>query len=104
MASLATADPGFISLVTLAEFCWVMNRKYKFSRDKFVKALLTLLNSQELLIEVDPVVREALELFDQSNADFGDCLIDRCSSAAGCDSTVTFDRKSAKALGMRLLR
>jgi predicted nucleic-acid-binding protein len=101
--SLDTSDPGFISLVTLAELGWVLGRSFKLKRLKIVHAQEKLLNSEQLMVELDPLVREALELFQQGNADFADCLIAKCSEAAGCDSVVTFDRKAAKSLRMKLL-
>jgi len=45
-----------------------------------------------------------LRLFTRGNADFADCLIERCGHAAGCDQTMTFDQNVAKIAGMKLLR
>jgi predicted nucleic-acid-binding protein len=101
--SLSKVNPGFISLVSLVEFCWVLNRSYNLSRQEFVRALLTLAKSESFIIELEWLVRDALSLFENSNADFGDCLIAKCVQVAGCNSVVTFDRKAAKSLGMKLL-
>jgi predicted nucleic-acid-binding protein len=101
--SLTKSNPGFISLVSLVELCWVLNRGYRLSRAQFILALWTVINSEQFLVEVEWLVREALQLFEQGNADFGDCLIVRCAQTAGCESIVTFDKKAAKSLGMQLL-
>ena len=103
MDSLTSQNQGFVSLVTVAELCWVLNRTYKLSRIEFSGALQILLDSDELLIEGNDLVKEALRLFSKSKADFDDCLIERCSRAAGCTSIATFDKNAAKALGMQLL-
>jgi predicted nucleic-acid-binding protein len=47
-------------------------------------------------------VWQALRLFEQSKADFADCLVERMAAAAGCVRTVTFD-KAAAIIGMTLL-
>jgi predicted nucleic-acid-binding protein len=103
LESLTSEKPGFVPLVSIAELGWVLNRRYKFNRRDFARALGSLLDSAELLIEVEPQVKEALLLFESTHADFGDCLISRSAMAAGCDSIVTFDRKAAARLGMSAL-
>ncbi len=103
MESLSNEQKGFISLVAIAELGWVLNRSYKFIRVDFIQALKALLGSQVLLIESEQRVKEALLLFAQSNADFGDCLIAACSHSYSCTSTVTCDKQAATSLGMELL-
>jgi predicted nucleic-acid-binding protein len=44
-----------------------------------------------------------LRLFNQGGADFADCLIGSAATAAGCDSTMTFDVKASKHAGMTLI-
>jgi predicted nucleic-acid-binding protein len=101
--SLAAENPGYITLVSLAELCWVFLQRYKLPRTSFTHSVESLLASEEIEIESESIVRQALSLFNQSNADFADCLIAGCSRAAGCDAVVTFDKKAAKSTGMTLL-
>jgi len=103
MESLSNEQKGFISVVAIAELCWVLNRSYRLLRADFIQALKALLGSQVLLIESEQRVKEALLLFAQSNADFGDCLIATCSHFYGCTRTVTFDKQAAATLGMQIL-
>lgn len=103
LQSLTAENPGHNTLVVIAELCWVLNRSYKLKRPQFSSAIQILLTSDELVIQDKQLVIEALYIFSKSNADFDDCLIERCSKAAGCDSIVTFDRNAAKAAGMQLL-
>ena len=42
--------------------------------------------------------------FETSAAGFVDCLVARTNVAAGCEHTVTFDRKAAKLTGFELLK
>ena len=45
----------------------------------------------------------ALQMYADSRADFGDCCITVLASTAGCTHTATFDKSAAKLPGMRLL-
>ena len=101
--SLTPENPGFITLVSLTELCWVLIKRYKLPRTGFTRALDSLLASEEMEVESESIVRQALSLFIQSNIDFADCLVAGCARAAGCSSVVTFDRNAAKTLGMKLL-
>jgi predicted nucleic-acid-binding protein len=56
-----------------------------------------------LVVERAEIVLQALRKFSASQADFADCLIERCGHAAECQYTVTFDRNAAKGAGMKLL-
>ncbi len=101
--SLTDAEPGFQSLVTLAELVWVMQRTYKTKKSDVVRMLQQLLQAREIVIENLEAVLQALNRFSQSRAGFADCLIERCGHGAGCRDTVTFDMDAAAAAGMRLL-
>jgi predicted nucleic-acid-binding protein len=101
--SLSQADPGFISLIVMVELVWVLESSYRFQKDRVKSVLEALLRSQDLVIERTDVVWQALRSFAASRADFSDCLIERCSDAAQCAYTATFDKKGVQA-GMRLIR
>ena len=100
--SLSSDEPGFLSLIVVAEIVWVLESLYRFKKDEIERVLETLLRSRELVIERAEIVSQALRKFAVSRADFADCLIERCGYAADCDHTVSFHRKAATA-GMRLL-
>jgi predicted nucleic-acid-binding protein len=95
-------NPAFISLVTLAELVWVMERTYKAGKAEILKILDMLLRTEEFVIENQATVQAALKRFAASNADFADCLIERSLHEAGCEYTATFDEQAAKFAGMRL--
>jgi predicted nucleic-acid-binding protein len=104
MESLSHENPGFIGLVTIAELCWVLMRRYKLSRSEFSAAMEWLFSSTELQIENQSLVADAFLLFEESNADFADCLVSLSAKAAGCETIVTFDKRAVRLLSMKLLR
>jgi predicted nucleic-acid-binding protein len=100
--SLSSESKGFLSLVALVETVWVLQSSYGFNKSQLEEVLETLLRSQELVVERADLAWHAFRTFSASRADFSDCLIERCSQAAGCSYTATFDRAASTA-GMRLL-
>src|SRR5438270_8788517 len=102
--SLTSDEPGFISLVVVAELAWVLETSYNVNRAALVRVLEMLLQSKELLVEQHEVVSQALHVFGRGTAGFVDYLIERRARAAGCVQTFTFDQKAAASAGMRLLR
>jgi predicted nucleic-acid-binding protein len=104
MDSLSSDSPGFLSLIVIAELVWVLEGSYRFKKNEIEQVLETLLRSKELAVERAEIVMQALRKFNAGDADFADCLIERCSHAAECQYTVTFDRNAAKGAGMKLLR
>ncbi len=57
-----------------------------------------------MIVERAEIVWQALSSFKTSRSDFTDCLIERSGHAAGCQHTITFDRRAAGATGMKLLQ
>lgn len=100
--SLSSEAQGFLSLVVLVETIWVLESSYRFTKTQIEEVLEVLLRSSELMVEGSDLVWQALRTYSNSRAGFSDCVIERCSHAAGCSYTATFDR-SASTAGMRLL-
>ena len=96
-------SPGYISLVCLAEFVWVLRSYYRQPKAIISEWLTSLLESSEFALENELVVEQALLTYSTTRSDFSDCLIERASHLAGCVKTVTFDKGAAKTAGMRLL-
>jgi predicted nucleic-acid-binding protein len=96
-------EPGYISLVVLCEFAWVLGRFYRRTRGDVAAVIEQVLNISALEIERAGVAQKALKQFRNSRADFGDCCIAVIAEAAGCNYTLTFDEAAAKLPGMRLL-
>jgi predicted nucleic-acid-binding protein len=100
--SLSARSPGYLSIVVIIELVWVLESSYGFGKDRIVDTLDALFRAQELVIEGNEAAQQALRRYAASRADFVDCLIERCCKEAGCESTVSFDKK-AIAAGMRLI-
>ena len=62
-----------------------------------------MLESSEILIEMEEVLEEVLLQFENGAADFSDCLMIARYRHAGCAHMITFDKKSAKLEGAFLL-
>jgi predicted nucleic-acid-binding protein len=92
-----------VSLVALAEFIWVMTRTFRVDRAGIHTILNELLARQEIVLEQADIVYQAASLFWRGSADFTDYLVACAARAAGCNQTLTFDRKAAKSAGMTLI-
>lgn len=103
IGTLSTDNPGFVSIVSLVELVWVMQSCYSASKAETVDILTMLLRTRELVIENAETAIQAVQHHAGSTADFADCLIARTAHQAGCDHTVTFDRKATEIAGMRLI-
>src|SRR5271163_4266104 len=90
--SLSAQSPGYLPLVAVVELAWVLTSAYDLDRLQFCAALEGLLRSKEFIVERADIVWKALRLFRTANADFADCLISNSAAAAGCETTMTFDR------------
>ena len=90
-------------LVSVVELAWVLSSAYELDRGQLVEAFESLLRTKEIVVERAETVWKAVRIFRGANADFADCLIERSSAVAGCDRTMTFDRRAARGCGMTLV-
>ena len=97
---LSERAPGYVSLVALAETCWVLKRLYGVTPAEINTTVRDLLDTRQLMIERRVAVARALEHTGEGR--FSDALIAALALDAGCSRVVTFDRKAAR-LGMTLL-
>ena len=102
MASLSVDEPGWIAVTAIAEFAWVMTRRFRIARKDVYSLLNRFLTMPEVEVEQHELVRKAANLFLIGSADFTDYLVACSGQAAGCSHTLTFDRKAAKSAGMTL--
>jgi predicted nucleic-acid-binding protein len=103
LEALNGEEPGFLSLVALVELYWTLGRAYRYGREQCTAVLAGLTAAPEIRLERADMVRLALQQAGRG-ADFADAVIAQASAAAGCSSTVTFDRGAARSAGMTLLR
>ena len=103
---LSIASPGFVSLVVIAELCWVLHRLYSATMDELVAMLEDLLGTPQFQLERREVVQAAIQRFKESNnrkSGITDALIAQIAVSAGCTHTVSFDKSAVRSAGMTLL-
>jgi len=104
MNSLTVDEPGWIPLVAVAEFAWVMDRHYRVDRSAVFSILNQFFARPEIVLECADVVQKAAYQFLHGKAEFSDYLVACSAQAAGCRSTLTFDGKASKSAGMTLVQ
>jgi predicted nucleic-acid-binding protein len=97
-------SPCYIGLVTLCELAWVLESNYQVGRAAILSILERVLSVEQFTVDQPSVVWRALSDARTSNADFPDHLVARVAEAAGCESTVTFDKKASNCHGFELLK
>lgn len=98
----STEAPCFVNRIVLTEIVWVLERVYRYPRERVANAVEQLLNSYQLEIEDRDEASTALQDY-RDGADFADMFMARLNLRCGCDYTVTFDRKAAQRSHFRLL-
>lgn len=99
--SRTSDDPAFVSLIVLAELVWALRQRYGYSRAEAHALVATLLETAEVFFEDEAVLSRIVA--EAGRGELADHLIAHCASRAGCDATVTFDRKARHIPGMQLL-
>jgi predicted nucleic-acid-binding protein len=102
--NLSEETPGYVSVVIMVELYWVLDTAYPLTRSQLVQVFQTLIAVEHLKIDRVAAVASAVRQYQDSKADFADCLIERLSSSAGCVRTMTFDKGAAKSTGMVLIQ
>ncbi len=103
---ISIASPGFVSLVVIAELCWVLHRLYSATMDELVTMLEDLLHTPQFQIEQRDIVQAAIQRFKQRSprkSGVTDALIAQIAASAGCTHTVSFDKAAVRSAGMTLL-
>ena len=97
---LTPAEPGFVSLVVVAELSWVLARSYGCPTSQIAQIVSELAASETIQIERAAVVTAVLR---GPRETLADSLIHEIGRAHGCAWTATFDRRFARLNGVRLL-
>jgi predicted nucleic-acid-binding protein len=96
---LSEADPGFISVVVMAETTWVLGRAYRFTATEIAAAIERLLAADRLRVEREQEVYAAMIALREGLGTFADALIGAIAIQEGCSHTATFDRKALRLPG-----
>ncbi|HEY7578009.1 MAG TPA: type II toxin-antitoxin system VapC family toxin [Acetobacteraceae bacterium] len=99
---LTERDPGFISVVAMTETAWVLERAYGLAAADIATAIERILQAAELMVENEQQVFTAMMALKEGRGSFADALISALGQRAGCEFTVTFDRKALRLAGFAL--
>ena len=99
---LTEDSPGFVSLVTMVETVWVLDRLYGLSGQELAAAIERMLQSDSLSIQNEQEVFTAMMALKAGQASFADALVGALGVWAGCSVTLTFDKKAARLKGFQL--
>ncbi|MGA8872218.1 MAG: type II toxin-antitoxin system VapC family toxin [Candidatus Acidiferrales bacterium] len=99
---LTEQNPGFVSVVAMAEIVWVLDRAYGLPDREIVAAIERMLQADVLLVESEQEVFTAMTMLKQGRGSFADALIANLGTRAGCLHTLSFDEKALRLPGFRL--
>jgi predicted nucleic-acid-binding protein len=99
---LSVAEPGFVSVVVMAEIVWVLGSRYRFAAPHVAAAVERMLSARTLVVEREHEVHAAMIALRDGDGSFADALIGALAAGAGCSHTFTFDRKAARLPGFAL--
>jgi len=85
-------DVLYLAVITLCELVWVLESAYDRPRAEIASALEQIVRTGGFTVEHADLVREAIDVYRSTSADFADALVGRLNEAAGCTKTLTFDR------------
>ena len=95
-------SPFFISLVTMAEVVWVLGSVYALADPEIADTVERMLQADTLVVQNEQQVYTAMISLRQGWGTFADALIAALGTWAGCESTLTFDKKALRLAGFEL--
>ncbi len=99
---LTPRNPGFLSIVTMVETVWVLERAYGLTAQEIAAAVERILQVEVLVVENEQEVFAAMVALKQGQGAFADALIAELGARAGCIHTLTFDKKALRLPAFRL--
>ena len=89
----------FVSQLFLLETEWVLRSRYSLPKNTIIEAISGLLDANDVRFEDEPTIEQALFIWNDTTADFADCLIGARNRRLGCRATATFDVKASRLPG-----
>lgn len=96
---LTEQEPGFISIVVMAELVWVLERAYRLGPVAIAACIASVLQTDVFVVEDEQEVFAGMMALKKGWGSFADALIAALGAKAGCLNTVTFDRKALRLPG-----
>jgi predicted nucleic-acid-binding protein len=101
--ALRAGEPVAVGLLAILETEWVLRSCAKLEKKTVITAFRMLLESHDLRIEHEESLEAAIYQYENSSADFADCLMATRYNRSGCTAMLTFGRKAASIPGVVLL-
>lgn len=99
---ISRGEPGFVSIVAMAETISVLERFYRLDKMQIADVVQTMLEAAALVVEGEREVFTAMTALREGRGEFADALIGALSATAGCSRTLTFDRGALRLPGFEL--
>jgi len=93
-AAEENGDSFYVSQLVVLEMNWVLSSCYRYSRNEVLDALDELLLLPVLTFESPECVSELIAVGRVVDLDLADILIGLWHRNAGCETTLTFDRRA----------
>jgi predicted nucleic-acid-binding protein len=100
---LTQQDPGFVSIVTMVETAWVLERIYGLTAEEIAAAIERMLEVDVLVLQSEQEVFTAMIAVKEGRDSFADALIGALGTRAGCSHTLTFDQQALRLRAFRPL-
>lgn len=93
----------FVNAVVMAETVWVLAKPLAQRKAVLVSVIERLLNASNIVVDHREAAEAALTDWRHGRAEFPDHLIGAINRAAGCRTTLTFDRKAMRSANITRL-
>jgi predicted nucleic-acid-binding protein len=100
---LSEREPGFLSLVCVLEIVWVLRSLLRQGAVEIAGHLEHLLAADSLVVQNEQQVFEAAFALKRGTGEFEDALIVALNAWAGCEKTLTLDRRSGRLTGFEVV-
>ena len=97
LQAMEAATTIAVSLQSLCELTWVLDRRYEISRADIAATIRQLLDTRGVIVN-RPAVAAGLAML-EAGGDFADGIIAYDGQWLGAESFVSFDRKAVRLLG-----
>jgi predicted nucleic-acid-binding protein len=96
-------EPVMVAIPVIAETVWLARGTFGLKKQQILVLIEAVLNAPGLIVAERSAIERALRLYRESKADFVDCMIATLNLAAGCQTTLTFDKTAGKGAHFTLL-
>jgi predicted nucleic-acid-binding protein len=96
-------DIFFITTPVILEVLYVLDSVYNYSRKDILNALESMLSMSILIFENTDAIQKFISSAGKTKIELEDLLIGVISKEAGCETTITIDKKAARSNLFELL-